>query len=229
MGEILARTIGTTIQVRTNLAPELGPALVDPTQIEIAILNLAINSRDAMPLGGTLLIETRNLRAGTNATPSELGDRDCICISVRDTGDGMTQEVLHSAVEPFFTTKEVGKGSGLGLSRVYGMVQIPTVRFRSKARSEWDRRGVVLAPRASEAGKLEEATDEAKADRTVARILVVDDDPEVREITSDAASARYGVTEVRERASRFGRPLKGEAYDLIMIDVAMPGLNGIET
>src|SRR6202043_3867204 len=123
MGEILARTIGTTIQVRTNLATELWPALVDPTQIEIAILNLAINSRDAMPLGGTLLIETRNLRAGTKAIPIELGEGDSICISARDTGTGGTEEVLPSAVEPFFTTKEVGQGRGLGLSQVYGMAR----------------------------------------------------------------------------------------------------------
>jgi PAS domain S-box-containing protein len=123
MSDLLTRTIGPTIQVRTKLATDLWLALVDPTQIEIAILNLAINSRDAMPSGGTLAIETRNRRACSDAVPSEIGDRDCISISVRDTGTGMTDEVLRSAVEPFFTTKEVGKGSGLGLSQVYGVVR----------------------------------------------------------------------------------------------------------
>jgi PAS domain S-box-containing protein len=123
MSDLLTRTIGPTIQVHTNLVTDLWRALVDPTQIEIAILNLAINSRDAMPSGGTLAIETRNRRACSDAVPSEIGDRDCVSISVRDTGSGMTEEVLRSAVEPFFTTKEVGKGSGLGLSQVYGVVR----------------------------------------------------------------------------------------------------------
>src|SRR5438067_181915 len=123
MGDLLARTIGPAVQVRARLTPELWPALVDPTQIEIAVLNLAINARDAMPLGGTLTIETRNTDRGSDAVPGEIADQDCVCLSVRDTGGGMTEEVRQSAVEPFFTTKEVGKGSGLGLSQVYGGVR----------------------------------------------------------------------------------------------------------
>jgi PAS domain S-box-containing protein len=231
MGEILARTIGTTIQVRTNLATELWPALVDPTQIEIAILNLAINSRDAMPLGGTLLIETRNLRAGTKAIPIELGDRDCICISVRDTGTGMTEEVLHSAVEPFFTTKEVGKGSGLGLSQVYGMVQQSNGSLQIESKIGMGIAVHLYLPGgASEAGKLDAASDEATADQTAARILVVDDDPGVREITVQMLrQLGYGVTEVESGRAALDALSRGEAYDLMMIDVAMPGLNGIET
>ena len=231
MGEILARTIGTTIQVRTNLAPELWPALVDPTQIEIAILNLAINSRDAMPLGGTLLIETRNLRAGTKAIPSELGYRDCICISVRDTGSGMTEEVLHSAIEPFFTTKEVGKGSGLGLSQVYGMVQQSNGSLQIESEIGMGTAVHLYLPRgASEADELDAAADEATADQTAARILVVDDDPGVREITVQMLrQLGYGVTEVESGPAALDALSRGEAYDLLMIDVAMPGMNGIET
>jgi len=231
MGEILARTIGTTIQVRTNLAPELWPALVDPTQIEIAILNLAINSRDAMPLGGTLLIETRNLAAGTNLIPSEIGDRDCICISARDTGTGMTEEVLQSAVEPFFTTKDVGKGSGLGLSQVYGMVQQSNGSFQIESKIGIGTAVYLYLPRGvSEAGKLDAGSDEATADQTVARILVVDDDPGVRDITVQMLrQLGYRVTEVESGQAALDAFSRGEAYDLMVIDVAMPGLNGIET
>jgi PAS domain S-box-containing protein len=231
MGEILARTIGTTIQVRTNLAPELWPALVDPTQIEIAILNLAINSRDAMPLGGTLLIETRNLPAGTNTIPSELGDRDCISISVRDTGTGMTEEVLRSAVEPFFTTKEVGKGSGLGLSQVYGMVQQSNGSLQIESKIGMGTAVHLYLPRgASAVDKLDAASDEATADQAAARILVVDDDPGVREITVQMLrQLGYGVTELGSGPAALDALSRGEAYDLMMIDVAMPGLNGIET
>ena len=125
--EMLTRTIGSTIEIRLDLSPDLWPALIDPTQIETAILNLAINARDAMPSGGELTIETRNLPAGAGApargVPAELAGRDCVGLSVRDTGTGMPDEVLRSAVEPFFTTKEPGKGSGLGLSQVYGTVR----------------------------------------------------------------------------------------------------------
>ena len=123
MQDLLARTIGPTMRVRTDLAPQLWPALADPTQIEIAILNLAINARDAMPLGGSVTIETRNHPAGSADVPAEIGGRDCLCVAVRDTGTGMTEEVLRSAVEPFFTTKPPGRGSGLGLSQVYGMIR----------------------------------------------------------------------------------------------------------
>ncbi len=120
--EMLTRTIGPAITVRLVLSPDLWLALIDPTQIEIAILNLAINARDAMPSGGELTFETRNLPAGQGA-PAELAGQDCVGLSVRDTGTGMPEDVLHSAVEPFFTTKEPGKGSGLGLSQVYGTVR----------------------------------------------------------------------------------------------------------
>jgi PAS domain S-box-containing protein len=231
MGEILARTIGTSIQVRTNLAPELWPALVDPTQIEIAILNLAINSRDAMPLGGTLLIETRNQRAGTDVIPSELGGRDCICISVRDTGTGMTEEVLRSAVEPFFTTKEVGKGSGLGLSQVYGMVRQSNGSLQIESRLGVGTAVHLYLPRGvSEVDRLNMGLDQTSADETAARILVVDDDPRVREITVQMLrQVGYGVTEVESGQAALDRLSRGEAYDLMVIDVAMPGLNGIET
>src|SRR5262249_24117322 len=86
MRDLLVRTIGPAIGVRTHLTPGLWPALVDPTQIEIAVLNLAINARDAMPLGGTLTIETRNIDHGAGSVPDEITGRDCVCLSVRDTG-----------------------------------------------------------------------------------------------------------------------------------------------
>ncbi len=185
-----------------------------------------------MPLGGTLLIETRNLRAGTNTIPSELGDRDCICISVRDTGTGMTEDVLHSAVEPFFTTKEVGKGSGLGLSQVYGMVQQSNGALPIESKIRMGTAVHLDLPRgASESDNLDAASDEETAEQTAARILeVVDDDPGVREITVQMLrQLGYGVTEVESGAAALDALSRGEAYDLMVVDVAMPGLTGIET
>ena len=137
MTDMLQRTIGGgLVQVNTALAGKLWPALVDATQIEVALLNLAINARDAMPLGGTIRIATRNVAADDRDRPSELTPGDYVVVTVSDTGEGMSGEVFARAFEPFFTTKELGKGTGLGLSQVYGLAHQSggTARIMSKAR-----------------------------------------------------------------------------------------------
>src|ERR1051326_6463859 len=131
---MLRRTLGEgAVEVRAVLAPDLWPAMVDGTQIEVAILNLAINARDAMPLGGTVVIETRNVADGGHR-PADLPAGDYVVISVSDTGEGMSPEGIAKAFEAFFTTKEPGKGTGLGLSQVYGLARQSggTARIRSK-------------------------------------------------------------------------------------------------
>ena len=107
------------MRIETVLTEGLWPALVDPTQIELVLLNLAINARDAMPEGGRLTIRTANV--SRSDAPPDLRPGDYVLISVVDSGEGMTEEILSKAVEPFFTTKEIGKGSGLGLSMVHGV------------------------------------------------------------------------------------------------------------
>ena len=121
--EMLPRTLGPTAQFETRLAGDAGATLTDPNQLELAILNLAINARDAMPDGGVLTISTASLDAETAHERWQLVGGDYIMIAVSDTGSGMTDEVRSRAFEPFYTTKGVGKGSGLGLSMVYGFVQ----------------------------------------------------------------------------------------------------------
>jgi PAS domain S-box-containing protein len=120
MGELLQRSLGGLVQVETDLAPNLWQAISDPTQLELVILNLAINARDAMPEGGRLRIATRNVERPDLA---ELQPGDYVRLAVKDNGAGMTREVLERALEPFFTTKEIGKGSGLGLAQVYGVAK----------------------------------------------------------------------------------------------------------
>jgi signal transduction histidine kinase len=121
MDELITRTLGGLICVELRLAPDLWPAEVDPNQLELALLNLVINARDAMPQGGTLTIVTRNLPGMAETT--KLAGGDYVCIAVADTGIGMAPDVRARAFEPFFTTKNIGRGTGLGLSQVYGLVK----------------------------------------------------------------------------------------------------------
>ncbi|HEY3917754.1 MAG TPA: PAS domain S-box protein [Stellaceae bacterium] len=123
IGEMLPRTLGPMARIETKLAADAGETLTDPNQLELAILNLAINGRDAMQAGGTLTITTALLDAETARARWQLENRDYVMIAVADTGTGMSEDVRIRVFEPFFTTKGVGKGSGLGLSMVYGFVR----------------------------------------------------------------------------------------------------------
>ena len=123
MHDLLQSTMGGSVRLETVFDPALWPAMIDPTQIELVILNLAINARDAMAVGGHLRIETANVVLGEPARTEAPPAGEHVMIAVSDTGEGMTPEVLDKVFEPFFTTKEVGKGSGLGLSQVYGLAK----------------------------------------------------------------------------------------------------------
>ena len=125
MFDILQRSLGESIEIRIQYCETLWPCVADPAQVESALLNLAINARDAMPGGGVLTIETQNIEigAGSDGPMPNLGPGEYVVLSVSDTGTGMSEEVLLHAFEPFFTTKDVGKGSGLGLSMVFGFAQ----------------------------------------------------------------------------------------------------------
>jgi signal transduction histidine kinase len=123
MTDLLRRSIGPLVEVRHALAPALWPTLIDTSQIATALLNIAVNARDAMPFGGVFVVETANIPAGDDRMPDEVVGTDCVLVSMTDTGTGMSPEVIEHAFEPFFTTKEVGRGTGLGLSTVLGFVQ----------------------------------------------------------------------------------------------------------
>ena len=125
MSELLRRTLGEAIAVETVLAGGLWRTHADPNELESAILNLAINARDAMPEGGRLTIETANIHLDERyaARHAEVAPGHYVVVAITDTGTGMSKEVLAQAFEPFFTTKEVGQGTGLGLSQVYGFVK----------------------------------------------------------------------------------------------------------
>ncbi|MGE0260080.1 MAG: response regulator [Alphaproteobacteria bacterium] len=228
--EMLARTIGTTIEVRLALSPDLWLALIDPAQIETAILNLAINARDAMPSGGELTFETCNLPAGKGA-PAELAGQDCVGLIVRDTGTGMPEDVLNAAVEPFFTTKEPGKGSGLGLSQVYGTVRQSNGAMKIESRIGAGTAVHLFLPRAfAEPAVPPPPRAPVAAEPAGGRLLLVDDNPGVREITAQILrQCGFTVAEVASGQGALDALEGGEVCDLLVIDMAMPGLNGVET
>ena len=229
MRPLLRNVLGPGIKKVFDLDPHLTPVLADPTQLEVAVLNLAINARDAMPDGGTLTFSTRKMRIGDDA---ELDPGTYVELSITDTGSGMDADTLARAFDPFFTTKEIGKGTGLGLSMVYGMarqsggaVKIEstpgigtTVRLYFR---RTDRDAEVPA-----SGGL--TGDELRRGRGQATVLVIDDDEEVRHfITASLEEYGHDVIEAADGVDgieRFGssRP------DLVIIDYIMPGLSGAE-
>jgi PAS domain S-box-containing protein len=226
--DLLFRTIGATVRTETVLTEGLWPALVDPTQIELVLLNLAINARDAMPAGGRLTIRTANV--SRSDAPPDLRPGDYVLISVADSGEGMTAEVLSKAVEPFFTTKEMGKGSGLGLSMVHGVATQSGGGLRIDSRVGRGTTVNVYLPRSRRpsAAARERETPSATVHKG-ATILVVDDDPDVREVAvSSLESCGYRLLAAENGLAALD-VLKGtERVDLLLVDMAMPGMNGVE-
>jgi signal transduction histidine kinase/CheY-like chemotaxis protein len=229
MEEMLRRSLGPSVEIRHALASELWPVEIDIGQIETALLNIAINARDAMPGGGILLFETAN---ASDPLPEEVAGRDCVLVSVDDTGTGMSPDVVERAFEPFFTTKEVGRGTGLGLSMVFGVVHQSGGAVR--LRSELGRGTTVLIylPRAAQAalpatGSAASAAVPSGAD---GHILVVDDDAAVRWVTVECLrDAGYRVAEADSGSAALALLERDDPCDLVVMDQVMPGLSGRDT
>jgi signal transduction histidine kinase/ActR/RegA family two-component response regulator len=232
MGDLLVRTIGGTVRIETSLQHGLWPAMVDASQVELIILNLALNARDAMPEGGLLRIATRNSGPDDPLRPQTLGlAGEFASVTVSDTGTGMPDEVRAKAFEPFFTTKPPGAGTGLGLSQVYGVTRQLGGHVDIDSHVGKGTTIRIYFPRAAElAGRqtVENVPDQLPS-AGAASILVVDDDPDVRAFTvSCLESLGYEVL-----VADGGRPalamLGGkESIDLLLIDVIMPEVQGPE-
>jgi len=229
MRPLLRNVLGPGIEKKFDLDPHLMPVMADPTQLEVAVLNLAINARDAMPDGGTLTFSSKRRRI---LDDPELEPGNYIELSIRDTGVGMEPEVVARAFEPFFTTKEVGKGTGLGLSMVYGMARQSggTARIESEPGM-----GTVVSIFFRRAGKAadaqsgsEEAASGRDSSRKAAKILVIDDDDDVRQFVVS------GLEEYGHEVSQAGNGQEGIARfmevdpDLLILDFLMPGMSGAE-
>ena len=226
MGDLLLQTIGVTIRIETVLEKDLWAVMIDPTQLELVILNLAINSRDAMPHGGRLTVATKNI--GVSDRP--LAPRKYVAISVSDTGSGMTQEVAAKAFEPFFTTKPVGQGTGLGLSQVLGFAQQSGGEVRIDSRVGEGTTITILLPRSRESlPRVVEEAGPVPHDGQAATILVVDDDPAVRELTVSALEEmNYRVLAADNGRVAIEVLRQAGTVDLALIDLVMPVMNGRE-
>jgi signal transduction histidine kinase/ActR/RegA family two-component response regulator len=228
---MLGRLIGERIALTTELAPDLLNLSVDPGQIQQVIVNLVVNARDAMPDGGRIVIGTRN----ADRFPPEAGAIDrggpCVALRVVDTGQGMSPQTRAQIFEPFFTTKREGKGTGLGLATVYGIVR-QSGGWIDVASEVGDGTTFTLyfPATAQKATAPEPALVAAGAARVPGRILVVEDQPEVRELAVSALRrVGYDVAEATdgdEAFARFGE--RAQAIALLLTDVVMPGLNGRE-
>jgi CheY-like chemotaxis protein len=221
--------LGPGITKEFHLDDVMMPVMADPTQLEVAVLNLAINARDAMPGGGVLSFTTRRVRVDGEL---DLEPGDYVELTIADTGVGMTPDVLDRAFEPFFTTKEVGKGTGLGLSMVYGMARQSggTARIES---SPGKGTAVKLLFRKADGavGDIATSVEEPQAAARAtppATILVIDDDPDVRGFIVEALEEQgYNVREAADGHEGIAEATR-ETPDLVVLDFIMPGLSGAD-
>jgi signal transduction histidine kinase len=221
MIDLLDRTLGERVRVVTHLGSNLCPTEADPAQLESAILNIAVNARDAMPDGGTLAIRTEE-------GPPLADGRRSIALAVSDTGIGIEPDVLTRVFEPFFTTKSVGKGTGLGLSQVYGFAAQSggEVRVESLPGAGTTVTLVLPCSEGEESGGT--VAEEASPQHRTGRVLVVDDNEEVG-LFAESLLLELGHRVARAKTGAEALGMVGDAdFDIVFTDVVMPGMSGIE-
>ncbi len=227
MSQLLTRTLGATIEIKIAAAPDLWTASADPGQVENAVLNLALNARDAMPEGGKLTIECQNARLDETgaARKQEAAAGDYVVLAVSDTGWGMSAEVLEHVFEPFFTTKEVGQGSGLGLSMIYGFAQQSGGHVTIYSEEGQGTTVKLYLARAEGASQSEETRQSASIPEGRGEVvMVIEDDDDVRAMAREMLEAiGYRVVAAADAARARSVLERGEKVDLVLLDVVLPG------
>jgi CheY-like chemotaxis protein len=230
--KLLGPIIGEDIEVAVRLGTSLGPVLADPYQIEQVIINLAVNARDAMPAGGKLFIETQNRSLSEEAAaPLDLVAGAHAVLTVRDTGVGMSEEVMSHLFEPFFTTKEDGKGTGLGLSTVYGIIKQTGGAVTAQSTRGLGSTFTILLPQTAAGRPPARAEAPARpAPGGTGTILLVEDDDLVRELTEKIlCGAGYTVLAAASGEEALRTASGPRTIRLMIADVVMPGgMTGVE-
>ncbi|MHC2338118.1 CheY-like chemotaxis protein [Bradyrhizobium sp. USDA 4454] len=228
---LLRPTLGEDIKIESMLAHDLAPALIDPSQLSTAILNLALNARDAMPAGGKLTLETRNAVLDENYARlnAEVRPGQYVMLAVSDTGVGMPGNILDKVFEPFFTTKDAGKGSGLGLSMVYGFVKQSDGHIKISSEEGYGTSVKLYLPQAAgppQAPAVDASV--AGSEGGDESILLVEDDVLVREyVVTQISRFGYHTPAARDAAEALAIIDRGESIDLLFTDVMLSGgMNG---
>jgi CheY-like chemotaxis protein len=231
--DMLRRTLGEAVELRVEAPAGLWTAMIDPHQFENALVNLAVNARDGMADGGTLVIETANVTLDETyaAQQDEVTPGDYVLVAVSDTGAGMAPEILGKVFEPFFTTKDIGKGSGLGLSMVFGFVKqsrghvtiYSEVGHGTTVKLYMPRSESDVAPEGSKVVGRTPA-------RGTERILVVEDDESLREVPVQILRRQgYQVVEAGDGKAAIEHIRGGQPFDLLFTDIVLPGgMTGVE-
>jgi two-component system NtrC family sensor kinase len=232
IGDMLAQTLRGDIAVEIAMSPDLWPVAIDPAEFDLALLNIAVNARDAMPEGGRFRVAARNA-AFIEGTPQSAGLRgDFVAVTLSDTGTGMAPDVQARAFEPYFTTKEAGAGSGLGLSQVYGFAKQSGGAATLESTLGKGSSVTLYLPRAAAtpvAPQTNAATEPAPA-AAFAPILYVEDDPEVAEATAELLQdIGYRPVEVRDAEAALAALDRDPTIVLVLSDIVISGhLNGLE-
>jgi CheY-like chemotaxis protein len=232
MSDLLRRTIGAGIAIETVVAGGLWRTRIDPNQFQSALLNLALNARDAMPGGGKLTIETANAYLDDDyaARHTEVTPGQYVLVAVTDTGIGMNREIRDRAFEPFFTTKAEGKGSGLGLSQVFGFLKQSGGHIKLYSELGQGTTVKLYLPRhlGGEVTQTpEEHSKSVSQPSSEVTVLLVEDDPNVREFSAFALQGLgYRVFEAVDAASALECLDRYPSVDLMFTDVGLPGVNG---
>ncbi len=231
-GQLAQRTIGEDVTVEMKLAADLWSTMVDAGQLESALLNLAINARDAMPDGGQLTVETANkvLEQDDTARHGDLTPGDYVIIAVSDTGTGMPAEVRERVFEPFFTTKAVGEGSGLGLSMVFGFAKQSGGHVSIASAAGAGTMVRIYLPRAEQTADAASTSEQSQDDRPTGdeTILVVEDDNAVREyLVTVLGRLGYTILEAEDGPAALEVIAAANGIDLLLTDVILPrGMSG---
>ncbi|MDQ8697496.1 ATP-binding protein [Hyphomicrobium sp. LHD-15] len=228
MNDLIERSIGRQIELVVTVPTGLSPVLVDPVQVELAILNLVVNARDAMPSGGVLTVEASE--EATLGDRQEASQASYVCVTVTDTGCGMDEETLQKATEPFFSTKELGKGTGLGLSMVHGLARQLDGALKLSSEVGVGTRAELWLPTTTMPIAKHNAQSESPADRARAmNVLVVDDDALISMSTAMMVEdLGHTVVEVNSALQALDMLRNGKKIDLLITDFSMPKMNGAQ-